>query len=106
MADAAFGKNPIGIIQGRLTPSGGKLQCFPYGKWREEFSVAREVGFDSIELIVERATDAPNPIWEPEGIQGLIEASEESGVRTLSITDDRIMEAGLLKPEGAEAAAC
>jgi len=105
MADAAFGKNPIGIIQGRLTPSGGKLQCFPYGKWREEFSVAREVGFDCIELIVERAADAPNPLWEPEGIRGLLDASKESGVRAFSITDDRIMGAGLLKSEGPEAAA-
>ena len=104
MADAAFGKNPIGIIQGRLTPSGGKLQCFPYGKWREEFLVAKTVGFDCIELIVERPVDAQNPIWDPEGVQGLIEASKESGVRTLSITDDRIMEAGLLKSDGSEAA--
>jgi len=105
MADAAFGKNPIGIIQGRLTPSGGKLQCFPYGKWREEFSVAREVGFDCIELIVERSIAAPNPLWESEGIQGLIDVSKESGVRILSITDDRIMGAGLLKSEDPEAAA-
>lgn len=103
MADAAFGKNPIGIIQGRLTSSGGKLQCFPYGRWREEFSVAKDVGFDCIELIVERQPGAPNPLWEPEGIQGLIEASKASGVLTISITDDRVMEAGLLKAGGPEA---
>lgn len=99
------GENPIGIIQGRLTASGGKLQCFPYGKWREEFFVARDVGFDCIELIVEKPAGAPNPIWEPEGVEGLVEASRESGVKTLSVCDDRVMDAGLLKADGPEAAA-
>ena len=106
MEVAVFGKNPIGIIQGRLTASDGKLQCFPHGKWREEFFVAKSVGFDCIELIVERPVGAPNPIWEAEGVQGLIEVSKESGVKTFSVCDDQIMDAGLLKENGPEAAAC
>ena len=103
MEAAVFGENPIGIIQGRLTASGGKLQCFPHGKWKEEFFVARDVGFDCIELIVEKQAGAPNPIWEPDGVEGLVEAARASGVKTLSVCDDRVMDAGLLKADGPEA---
>ena len=95
----------IGIIQGRLTPSGGRLQAFPHGAWREEFGVAKELGFDGIELIVERPAGAPNPIWDDEGIAGLKAAMRETGVRALSLTDDEIMDAGLLR-DGPEAEAC
>lgn len=101
-----FGDNPIGIIQGRLTASGGKLQHFPHGKWSEEFFVARDVGFDCIELIVERKVGGPNPIWEPDGVRGLVAASKESGVRAFSLCDDQIMDAGLLAADGPEAEAC
>lgn len=94
----------IGITQGRLTASGGRLQAFPYGKWKEEFGVARDVGFDGIELIVERPTDPENPIWTDGGLAGLKAAVEETGVRPLSLCDDRIMDAALLRA-GPEAAA-
>lgn len=101
-----FGKNPIGIIQGRLTASGGKLQCFPYGKWKEEFFVARSLGFDCIELIVERKLGAPNPLWDAQGVRELIAVSKESGVRAFSLCDDQIMDAGLLAGDGEEARGC
>lgn len=91
------GENFIGIIQGRLTASGGRLQAFPRGRWKEEFGVARDVGFDGIELIVERPSDPENPIWTDDGIAGLIAAMKETGVRALSLCDDRIMEAALLR---------
>lgn len=95
----------IGIIQGRLTASSGRLQAFPHGKWREEFGVAKDVGFDGIELIVERPAGAPNPIWDDEGIEGLKAAMRETGMRALSLCDDEIMDAGLLRT-GPEAEAC
>lgn len=91
------GKPFIGIIQGRLTPSGGRLQAFPHGAWKEEFGVARDLGFDGIELIVERPTDAANPVWSDEGVAGLRSAAASTGVRALSLCDDRIMEASLLR---------
>jgi L-ribulose-5-phosphate 3-epimerase len=106
MEGAVSGKHPIGIIQGRLTPSGGRLQCFPHGKWREEFSVAKDAGFDCIELIVERKLGEPNPIWEPDGVQGLLQAMRASGVQAFSLCDDQIMDAGLLKADGSEVDAC
>ncbi|MFA5853712.1 MAG: sugar phosphate isomerase/epimerase family protein [Patescibacteria group bacterium] len=101
-----FGKNQIGIIQGRLTASDGKLQCFPYGKWKEEFFIARSLGFDCIELIVERKVGAPNPLWETDGVRELLAVSKESGVRAFSLCDDQIMDAGLLSAEGPGAAVC
>lgn len=91
------GKPFIGIVQGRLTPSGGRLQAFPRGAWKEEFGVARDLGFDGIELIVERPTDDENPIWSDDGAAGLRAAMEATGVRALSLCDDRIMEAALLR---------
>jgi len=105
MEGAVSGDAFIGIIQGRLTPSGGRLQAFPHGKWKEEFAVAKAVGFDGIELIVERPAGASNPIWDDEGIAGLQAAMRETGVRALSLTDDEIMDAGLLR-NGPEAEAC
>jgi hypothetical protein len=103
MAAEAFGENPIGIIQGRLTASGGRLQAFPVGRWKEEFSVAKEVGFDLIELIVERPLGAPNPVWDD--VEGLKAAMRETGVRAVSLCDDRVMEAGLAAADGPAAAA-
>ena len=91
-----FGNNPIGIIQGRLTPSDGKLQCFPYSKWREEFFIAKDVGFDCIELIIERKVGEPNPIWQKGGVKEIISASKESGIQVLSLCDDQIMSGVLL----------
>lgn len=97
--------NQIGIIQGRLTASGGRLQAFPLGRWREEFAVAKDVGFDVIELIVERPLGAPNPIWDDQGIEEIRFAMRETGVRAISLCDDQVMDAGLLST-GPEADAC
>ena len=42
----------IGIMQGRLLPPDPKkYQIFPKTTWREEFKVASELGFGSIELL-------------------------------------------------------
>lgn len=58
----------IGILQGRLTvPWNGKLQCFPRGRWEEEFQLAKEAGFDALELFVETEFNADNPVWSESG---------------------------------------
>lgn len=41
-----------GVIQGRLLPQEGDfIQSFPYGRWSEEFEIARELGVSHIEWI-------------------------------------------------------
>jgi L-ribulose-5-phosphate 3-epimerase len=53
--------NPIGIMQGRLSPPvGGRIQSFPVDCWREEFFRAREAGLNCIEWVYEFETEARN----------------------------------------------
>ena len=53
----------LGILQGRLTPSpDGSIQFFPKDNWRNEFVIAREIGFDCIELLVRRDNWEDNPL--------------------------------------------
>lgn len=82
----------LGILQGRLTsPWNGELQCFPRGHWEDEFVLARECGFDSIELIAEADSNPDNPIWTPEGRQRILEMTEQTGVRAVSLCTDCFM---------------
>ena len=60
--------NPIGIMQGRLSPSrAGRAQAFPFATWREEFAHAAEAGFDSIEWLVTAELYADNPLLVDHG---------------------------------------
>jgi hexulose-6-phosphate isomerase len=54
--------NPIGIMQGRLSPAGTRAQAFPSRTWRDEFAQARELGFDRIEWLVSAASLHDNPL--------------------------------------------
>lgn len=59
----------IGIMQGRLTdaPNSKDLDWFPIKDWEVEFSVARDLSFNSIELVVDRKKRKDNPIWSQVG---------------------------------------
>jgi hypothetical protein len=52
----------IGVLQGRLTYSGKKLQCFPEDPFRE-FSIAAKLKYNFIEFFAERNINKNNPIW-------------------------------------------
>ena len=44
----------IGIMQGRLLPKYKKrYQAHPVGYWQAEFNIAKELGFDQIEFILD-----------------------------------------------------
>tara|TARA_B100000745_G_scaffold296593_1_gene242229 strand:- start:17125 stop:17958 length:834 start_codon:yes stop_codon:yes gene_type:complete len=84
--------NKIGIMQGRLSPQiGDKIQEFPWDTWKEEFSTAKELGFDSIEFIVDGSKDyKENPLWNtPERITDVI---KETGVQINYVCADYFME--------------
>lgn len=92
----------IGIIQGRLTDSGGKLQCFPNNDWEKEFITAREIGLDYIELISDPERNDKNPIWSG-AVERVKNISKETGVRAYSLTIDHIMYRSLTSEDREEA---
>ena len=67
-------KGRFGIMQGRLTPA-ATLQAFPTGAWQEEFALAAELGFDTIEWLLDDVTGDKNPLYF---------AGERSQIRSLS----------------------
>jgi L-ribulose-5-phosphate 3-epimerase len=78
--------NLIGIMQGRLsTPSNQAQQTFPAGFWREEFSEAAKLGFDTIEWLVEAESLAMNPLLSKSGREEIKQVSQQTGVRVVSV---------------------
>ena len=50
----------LGIVQGRLTYAGKKLQVFPKDPFKE-FSIASNIGYDFVEFFSERDLNKKNP---------------------------------------------
>jgi hexulose-6-phosphate isomerase len=74
--------NPIGMMQGRLSPPiDGKMQTFPWTSWREEFQLAREIGFDLIEWLFDPTGYEDNPLWTGSGLREIQACIRSSGVR-------------------------
>ena len=93
--------NPIGIMQGRLSPPvGGRIQSFPVDTWREEFSLAREAGLDCIEWIYEVETETVNPLRTDEGVTQVRRLAEASGIAVSSVCADYYMVDRLVSPDG------
>ena len=56
--------NQIGIMQGRLSPpQNGRLQFFPKNDWEKEFQLARNLGFSSIEWVIDWHEYWNNPVY-------------------------------------------
>lgn len=58
--------NPIGVLQGRLTPSRGRgIQFFPGepGEWEREFELASEIGISHIQWVCDTTQ---NPVFDKE----------------------------------------
>ncbi len=84
--------NPIGIMQGRLSPpSSRRLQAFPFGSWEEEFPRARTLGFDCIEWLFEDEGFATNPLWTDAGVRRIQEITARHGVGVWSVCADYFM---------------
>lgn len=84
--------NQIGIMQGRLSPRPKhRLQTFPWNCWQEEFQLARNCGFDTIEWLFEADEYRSNPLWTNEvgTIERLI---AETGVKVNSVCADYFMQ--------------
>lgn len=78
-------RRSIGIMQGRLSPIPHRSQAFPWKSWEEEFSHARELGFDLIEWLFDADNFEQNPIWIPNGIERINHLQRTYGVTVQSI---------------------
>jgi L-ribulose-5-phosphate 3-epimerase len=84
----------IGIMQGRLLPKlKGRYQAFPVGHWEAEFFIAKELGLQNIEFILDYGTDDQNPLMTKDGIARIKSVINSSGVGVKAICADYFMEA-------------
>ena len=84
-------------MQGRLSPPiNKKIQKFPHNYWKDEFSLARKIGFDLIEWVVD---DENNPIFYDEQINEILELSKKYDIQINSLCADIFMEKFLFKNE-------
>jgi len=89
-------KNFIGVMQGRLLPKyQGRYQAHPLGYWQNEFEIAKEIGLDCIEFILDYNDAEKNPLLKDGGIDEILEVCESTGVSVKTICADYFMEAPL-----------
>lgn len=97
--------NPVGIIQGRLSPPSLKrLQAFPWESWEQEFERARTCGFEGIEWLFEAEGFSQNPIWSDTGIEGIQTQIARTGVPVCSCCADFFLEHPFVRVSESEAA--
>lgn len=85
-------KYPIGIMQGRLTPSRGRgIQFFPFDNWEEEFRIGQKIDIDEVEFIFDFDRFAENPLWSEEGLKKIKSLIVETGVGVRHICADFFM---------------
>lgn len=93
--------NPIGIMQGRLSPpSDGKMQSFPWSSWKEEFPLAKECGFQLIEWALDQDRLYENPLMTKSGRQEIRSLIEMHGIQIWSLTGNCFMQAPFYKANG------
>lgn len=85
-------KNHIGIMQGRLSPRyNGRYQAFPPENWKDEFPVAKSLGFDCIEFIYDYENYETSPLTTDRGLEEIRKISSSSSVKVFSICADFFM---------------
>ena len=84
----------IGIMQGRLLPKYmARYQAHPVSYWQAEFNIAKELGFDQIELILDYNEYKKNPLMNDDGIKQIKQSIKQTGIKVKSICADYFMEA-------------
>jgi hexulose-6-phosphate isomerase len=95
----------IAIMQGRLLPPvGGTIQCFPRGRWREEFSLAAQAGLGAIEWIFDLQGSDANPLASDDGTAEVHALGRQYGVRVDSVCTDYFMDRPLVRASASERA--
>ena len=89
-------KNLIGVMQGRLLPKyQGRYQAHPVDYWQDEFLIAKKIGLDCIEFILDFNEASKNPLLTKDGISEILDVSKKTGVLVKTICADYFMEAPL-----------
>jgi L-ribulose-5-phosphate 3-epimerase len=87
----------IGFMQGRLSPKpADRIQAFPKDSWKQEFTHARELKFQCIELIYDVLYLEQNPLATDTGRRELKQLAQDSHVKLHSICADYFMVKPLL----------
>lgn len=85
-------RGAVGVIQGRLSPRpADRIQAFPRETWKNEFVLARELGFDGIEWIFEAPRHEENPVASAAGRREILDVAQSSGTAVQSICGDYFM---------------
>jgi len=96
---------PIGFMQGRLSPQvDGKIQAFPWEKWRDEFPAAEKIGISLMEWTLDHDRLFENPLMTAEGQAEIQALSRKHGVGIVSLTGDIFMQMPFWRVAGAERA--
>lgn len=90
--------NPVGIMQGRLSPPvSGRIQAFPWGTWEQEFFLARDVGLDLIDWIIEEGRLEENPLLTTTGSARIESLVAKTGVYIGAVCADYFMDCPLVR---------
>ena len=90
-------------MQGRLLPRfKNRYQAHPLNYWQAEFFVARELGFDKIEFILDYNDYEENPLMSENGVEEIKKITSASGISVKSICADYFMEAPFHSKEQAK----
>ena len=77
-------------MQGRLSkPKNGKIQSFPINSWENEFYLAKNIGFELIEWVLDENVK-DNPILDKRFFSKIKAIKEKTGVEINSICWFRI----------------
>ena len=88
--------NKIGVMQGRLLPKYlGRYQAHPINYWKDEFFIAKEIGLDCIEFILDYNDANSNPLLTDDGVKEINSAVQDSSIEVKTICADYFMEAPL-----------
>jgi sugar phosphate isomerase/epimerase len=78
--------NKFGIMQGRLSnaPDNDNLDWFPLNQWSDEFRYAEDLGFQTIEIVIDKEKNIKNPIWTSYGRNKILNAFKKSKLKAYS----------------------
>ena len=83
----------LGVMQGRLSPvRNGRIQCFPWATWEDEFPLAKQIGFECLEWTIDSERISDNPLYCNSGLKAIKELIENTGLKVESVTCDFFME--------------
>jgi len=86
----------FGIMQGRLLPKfKNRFQAHPLGYWKDEFTIAKEIGLSYIEFILDYNDYEKNPLMSDLGIKEIENIIQKTGIVVRSICADIFMQAPL-----------